>query len=126
MKTKEDILKYKEDVQMTYDVPPIFEILLFERARKGTRDDGSESYLPDTGAEERAGFYYSIDDAIGALRGNACNLHEMTYHYAMVICRFPGLYDCVGPNGRMFFQWDEEREGFFEAEEPEIFRHIAY
>lgn len=130
MTTREDLLKYvergdhkHEDIRYTQ---PIFEIIMFEYAEEGVRSDGTPNGWPDTGAEDHPGFYYDLDDAIEALHTNCCDLREYVYDVAMIVCRFPGLYDCAGQDARMYFTWNDEKQGYFEAEEPECFAHIAY
>lgn len=39
--------------------------------------------------------------------------------------QMPGLYQAAGPDERQYFKWNEERQGFFEAEEPELMRFMA-
>ena len=52
------------------------------------------------------------------------DIQETCYHAGFILCRFPGLYQAA--LSRMYFLWNEEKKGFFEAEEPEIFKHVAY
>lgn len=107
---------------------PIFEIMLFENPNKEMiyheSTGGVPSGWPDTGCIAHMGFYYELDIAIQAMNENWCDIQETCYHAGFILCRFPGLYQAAIE--RMYFLWDKEKEGFFEAEEPEIFKHITY
>ena len=106
---------------------PIFEIMLFENPNNEMIYAGDiKSGYPDIGCETNVGFYYELDTAIQAMNENWYDIQETCYYAGFVICRFPGLYNCAGKEQRLYFLWDEKRKGFFEAEEPEIFKHVAY
>ena len=109
---------------------PIFEIMVFEYPDKELtyqRPDGiTYSGYPDTGCTDHTGFYYDLDTAIKAMNENWCDIQETIYHAGFILCRFPGLYNSALAEHRMYFLWDEEKKGFFEAEEPKIFSHVAY
>ena len=105
---------------------PIYEILLM--SMPGTDPlffpDGTNSGFPDMGKTDSPGFYYDLDDAIDALNSNRADLRETMFSAAFILCRFQGMYQTAGSSLRMYFLWDDERQGFFEAEEPELFGHI--
>lgn len=107
---------------------PIFEIMLFEYPNKEMiyhKPEGDvHSGWPDTGCIDDMGFYYELDTAIQAMNENWCDIQETCYYAGFILCRFPGVY--YAGTSRMYFLWDDEKEGFFEAEEPEIFKHVAY
>ena len=107
---------------------PIFEIMVFEHPNKKmtypTSQGNVYSGWPDTGCINHVGFYYELDTAIQAMNENWCNMQETCYYAGFIICRFPGLYEAG--TCRIYFLWNEEKKGFFEAEEPEIFQHMAY
>ena len=134
MITKDDILNYiqrrQERIKDERFSKPIFQIFLFENADKELiyENDGKKknSGFPDTGCIGDFGFYYDIDQAIEALNTNAADIHECVYDAGFILVKFPGLYDSCSSSERMYFRWDSEKEGFFEAEEPEIFSHVAY
>ena len=109
---------------------PIFEIAVFEYPDKELiyyKSEGEvHSGLPDTGCVSHMGFYYDLDTAIKAMNENWCDIQETIYYAGFILCHFPGLYYSSLPNSRMYFLWDEEKEGFFEAEEPKIFENVAY
>ncbi len=107
-------------------VRPIFEILVFEHPDKEwVFPSGKPSGLPDMGTQSNVGFYYDLEDAFDAVSENLCDIRETVYDAAFIICRFPGLYDCVSSNGRLYFVWDGAKGGYKLAEEPEIFKHIS-
>lgn len=88
--------------------------------------DDKPSGFPDTGCFDRMEFYYNLNTAICALNKNWSDIQETCYHASFILCLFPGMYECVTTDARMYFIWDSEKEGFFQHEEPEIFKHIAY
>lgn len=109
------------------DEQPIFQIMLFQN--HGTEEvyvAGKPMGWPDTGCKECVGFYFDIDSAIQAMNENWSDIQECVYHAGFVLCQYPGMYECAGPDARIYFLWDEDKEGFFEAEEPAIFEHFAY
>jgi len=109
---------------------PIFEIVVFENPDKELiyhKPEGDTySGFPDTGGENYMGFYYDLDTAIKAMNENWADIQECCFRAGFVLCHFPGLYQSAGKEQRIYFLWDEEKKGFFEAEEPNIFRHVAY
>jgi len=135
MSKYQEILDYVKWYQEKYkdengNAPnPIFEIMLFEYPNKEMiyhKPEGDvPSGWPDTGCIDHIGFYYELDTAIQAMNENWCDIQETCYYAGFILCRFPGLYSYAGIS-RMYFLWDKEKEGFFEAEEPVIFKHIAY
>ena len=108
-----------------YDVP-IYEVFVVQHPdRELVYPSGKHSGFPEMGCTATMGFYYDLDDAIEAVEVNACDIHETMYDAAFVICRFPGLYNSVGREGRAYFVWNGETEGYEEKEEPRVFRHVA-
>ena len=109
---------------------PLFEIMLFKYSNKELiyhKPEGDiHSGWPDTGGENYMGFYYELDTAIQAMNENWCDIQETCFSAGFILCRFPGLYNSALSNHRMYFLWDEEKKGFFEADEPAIFKHVAY
>jgi hypothetical protein len=129
MMAKADIAEYiKNKVSVFNGQQPIFEIMMLENTgdKELVYPTGKPSGFPDTGITDTVGFYYELDKAIEALHCNTCDLRETVYDAAFILCRFPGLYNCVPSEGRMYFVWDKEKEGYFEAEEPELFKRVAY
>lgn len=134
MSKYQEVLNYVKWYQEKYkdkygNIPnPIFEIMLFEYPNKEmtypTSNGNVRSGWPDTGCVANMGFYYELDTAIQAMNENWCDIQETCYYAGFILCRFPGLY--YAATSRMYFLWDEEKKGFFEAEEPKIFAHVAY
>lgn len=127
---KHRIAKYIENRRKRCEgQKPIFEIVLFEHPDKELIfvKDGKEipSGYPDA-AMDNMGFYYELDTAIEAMHGNWLDIQETVFHAGFILCHFPGLYESAHSDGRIYFLWDEGRQGFFEADEPEIFRHVTY
>ena len=109
---------------------PIFEVVVFEHPDREMIYHKPEcdvkSGFPDTGSFENMGFYYELDTAIKAMNENWCDIQETVFYAGFVFCRFPGLYNSVVKDARIYFLWDKEKKGFFEAKEPAIFEHIAF
>lgn len=125
---KEQLLEHIQHVIEKQHQQPIFEILMLEKTGEKPiiYPTGKDSGFPDTGTTDVPGFYYNLDDAIHAMHVNSCDLREYVYQAGFILCRFPGLYRSVGKDLRMYFLWDESRNGYFETEEPKSFAHIAY
>ena len=114
------------ELQVEQIQPPIYEILVFDNPNKElVSRDGKNMGCPDMGDTFTVGFYYDVESAIQALNENRCDLRETCYNAAFILCRFPGLYNVATSSERMYFVWDEERQGFFQTEEPKIFKHTA-
>ena len=127
MTTKESINEIIERTCETSDDRPIFCIYLFEHPNKEKiYPSGKHSGFPDEGDSDIPGFYYSLDEAIEVMNKNICDIRECVYNAGFILCQFPGMYQVVETDLRMYFVWDEEKGGFFQQEEPEIFRHVAY
>jgi len=128
---RERIIEYVEQYQNLHNEsqPPIYEIVLFEHPCKELiyhrNGEDIPSGFPDANLNSM-GFYYELYSAVSAMNGNWLDIQETVFHAGFILCRFPGLYQSAGPEARIYFLWNEERQGFFESEEPELFRHIAY
>ncbi len=128
MVTKQDIEAYESWHDDKYGGdPPIYRIIVFRNPDKElVYENGARSGAPDTGGENDMGFYYDLNTAIRAMHGNWCDIHETCFQAGFILCQYPGLYECAVSEARIYFLWDEEKGGFFEAEEPEIFQHVAF
>ena len=100
---------------------PIYRIILFSKIP--TLD---ERGWPDCGTQDDVGFYYEYETAVQAMHENWCDIHECTFMAGFILIHFPGLYESATKEHRTYFEWDEERGGFFEKEEPECFEHFSY
>lgn len=106
---------------------PIYRIFVFEKPNcEHLTPVGTPTGWPDTGKMDDVGFYYEKETAIQALHENWCDIQDHCFYAAFVIKHEPGLYPAATSQERIYFVWDDEKEGFFEAEEPEIFHHFAY
>ena len=131
MTTNEDIFNYISWYQEEYGyTKPIFEIMLFEKPNEEMiyhKPNGDEkSGFPDTGCIDHPGFYYELCTAIQAMNENWCDIQDHAFYAGFILCHFPGMYECATTEQRMYFIWDKEKQGFFQTEEPEIFKYIAY
>jgi len=129
MTTREDILNYVKSYKEHYKIEtePIYILHLFENPNKELiYTSGKHSGFPDTGSEDEVGFFYNIDDAIHTMHENITDIRETVYNVGFILCKFQGTYETAGTEARMYFVWDEEKQGFFEQEEPPIFKHVAY
>lgn len=130
MTTAEDIKKYVTVATRGSDPDgrPIYAIMLFEHPAKELvyEENGVHSGFPDLGRTDEPGFYYDVDTAVRAMHENACDIRETVYSAGFVLVKFPGMYSPAGPKERIYFLWDDERKGFFEAEEPGLFAHVSY
>ena len=108
---------------------PIFEIVLFTHPCKEMMfiRDGKEipSGYPDANLNNM-GFFFDLDDAVQAMHENWLDIQETCFHAGFILCRFPGLYESSGEDARIYYIWNEDKQGFFEADEPELFHHVAY
>ena len=63
------------------------------------------------------GYYWDKASAVDAVHQNVTDMHETIYPYAIIERLEPGLFPV--PKERLWFGWDEEKDGFFEIETPE-------
>lgn len=110
-----------EALEYACEVHPIYRIMMQEYSGAELKNG-----WPNTGCQADMGFYYDKQDAIDAMHENACDIRECVYDYGFVIEQMPGLYDAPGYWRRIYFKWDNERGGFFEAEEPEQTRYLSF
>lgn len=64
------------------------------------------------------GYYNEKTDAVKAVTMNACDIHEMTYNYAVIETIKEGLYE-IDPNPS-FFKYSPERDSYELCDKPEI------
>ena len=132
MTTREDLLKYADrrmKEQRKKGLPafkPIYEIMLFEFPNKKQIIGDQEIDYPNIGAEERPGYFYSVNDAVDAMHKNTLFMSDGIYLAGFVSCKFPGIYDAIKTDCRFYFKYDPDRRGFYEEEEPEIFHEFAF
>ena len=73
---------------------------------------------PEIGASRTFGYYPYKDWAIEDLHRNNTDLREMLYNYAIVEKIPAGLSQLA--EEKIFFKWDEEKQGFFEVDGVEF------
>ena len=88
-----------------------------------TRLDVDKLGWPDTGTERTWGFYRNKNTAIKALHENWTDMEETIYHYAVIEGYKEGISNIT--EYRQFFEFDEEKGGYFEIEEPEGYKHFS-
>lgn len=106
---------------MKEDRKPIYRILLFSRIP--TLD---ESGWPDFGTQDDVGFYYEYETAVRAMHENWCDIQEYMFKAGFILTLYPGLYETATSENRTYFEWNEEKQGFFEKEEPNCLKHFSY
>lgn len=75
---------------------------------------------------EFIGYYESYEDAARAMHAHLEEEHyQEGKHGGFIVNRTPGLYSWCTNDHRTFFLWDPDKKGFFEAEEPEIWKYVA-
>ena len=95
--------------------PSMFFITCFQKCE--TNDKG----FLDTGEERVFGFKETFEQAEKALNENYCDMFEFLYKYAVVEEMKPAIHPDV--ENRWFFQWNEDKQGFFRIDEPKEFEH---
>lgn len=78
--------------------------------------DGYGDGLCDTGLRRTWGFYSDVNRAISALHNNETDMHEYFYDYAIIEEYDEGI--CNDMSNYQWFKWDDERDGYFEIDEP--------
>ena len=100
----------------------IYEIMLMEKKQAKTDKHG----FPDMGTTDFPGYFLDYEIAVEAMHENACDIRETVFDAGFILKKKEGLYNCCGSDERTYFEWDPDREGYFETEEPEAYKHIAY
>ena len=88
----------------------------------------SFEHLPDkkylhTGDTRTFGYFDDREKAVRSLHENWCDMHECLYRYAVIEEIGQGIHPDV--QSRTFFEYDKERNGFFEIEEPKEVKHVC-
>jgi len=81
------------------------------------------SDFADTGETRCWGFFSDKGKAAQSLHENWFDMHENFYDYAVIEEYEEGLFNDTGK--RQWFKWDEERQGYFEIEEPNGVKHTV-
>lgn len=70
--------------------------------------------------------FYDLEDAVTALHENRADMFETCYDYAVIEEVCEGIYGTI-PETAKWFEWDTERQGYYECETPSGAEHvIAY
>jgi hypothetical protein len=82
----------------------------------------NKTNIPDIGENRAVGYYSHKSMAVEDLNKNNCDMYEYLYKYA-VIEKIPmGLYPIAEET--TFFEWNEEKQGYFEVEDQTQFDDI--
>lgn len=100
----------------------IYEIMLVENKQAKFDRFG----FADTGAVDLPGYYLDYETAVTAMHENACDMRETVYDAGFILKKREGLYNACGSDERTYFEWDTDKGGYFETEEPESYKHMAY
>lgn len=74
---------------------------------------------PDFGAIRTFGYKETYEVAEEALNDNWCDMFEYYYYYAVIEEINPGkINKNIDEKHRTWFQYNEEKEGFFQIEKP--------
>ena len=63
------------------------------------------------------GYFWTKESAVDSVHRNMTDMHETIYPYAIIENLEPGLFPV--PKERVWFCWDEDKDGFYEIETPE-------
>ena len=106
---------------------PIYEIIMVENADKELCGcDGTPLGSPGFDSMQSVGFYYNLGDAVTAVEMNSCDIRETIYDAAFILIRCEGLYPLCGKEKRMFFRWDKDKQKYYQAEEPILFKLFVF
>jgi hypothetical protein len=100
---------------------PIYRILLFSKIPEDNKNG-----WPDYGTTDDVGFYYEYETAVRAMNENWCDIQECMFYAGFILEHRPGLYVSTTSDNRTYFEWDKEKNGFFEAKEPECLKHFSF
>lgn len=77
----------------------------------------------DNGDQYTVGYLDNYKDCKSVLQTNKCDLHEGCYDYAVIEDISEGIYQYA--KQRWFFKYDPDKNGYFEIDEPECFKHLC-
>ena len=103
----------------------IYRIVLIENKRN-----------PNTGSKKEIGIFFYKQDAVNAMHMNVFSVKDgfyecgyiIDYHESLLdyaVEKSQGIYEPLTKQERFFFKWDKDRQGFFEAEEPECMKQLS-
>ena len=88
---------------------------------------GREVTFPSPGIVEDASFDLwtsDLDKAINYLNENGNGVEDGVFRGAFILMQIPDIMPFNTTETRMFFRWNEKKQGFFQEEEPEPFRGV--
>lgn len=88
-----------------------------------TMDYNNAAGLGDTGEQRTWGFFENKEDAIDVLHRNVTDMHEGYYDYAVIEEYEEGIGCSTG--NRQWFKYDNNRDGYFEIDEPYCVKNIC-
>lgn len=109
----------KSDEHMKRDRMTMWFITVFEEL--GTTKLG----WPDVGSCRTWGFYFNRDTAVRALHENWTDMRECLYNYAVIEGLDEGICAYHHHSKDQWFEWDEERQGYYEIDPPSWAQHVA-
>ena len=109
---------------------PIYVIKLLSKLEPLISPSTKEEIAPiNLSKLDDMGFYYSFEDAEETMNKNILDIRECCFEYGFILKHYPGVYNNCSYGGahndRWFFKWDDEKNGFYETEEPDIFKHVG-
>lgn len=91
----------------------IYAIMTFEKM-----EIEPTTQLPDMGDTRLVGWYAEKEDAIQAVKDNACDICECCYGYALIEAVREGLYQPADHDERWFFKYNSEIDSYDPIPEP--------
>lgn len=127
MSTRENVVIHVEEkADPMVGFVPIYEIVLFKKIGEQIMRLSDRLGFADISDFKNMGFYYELDEAISVMHENRCDIGEHCFNCGFVLVHWPGVYNNnADKNERLFFEWDKEKAGFYEADEPLMFDHFT-
>lgn len=82
-----------------------------------------DKYIARHGDKRTWGYYEEYETAVQALHENWCDMNEGIYGIALLEKYGPGISPWC--EGRQWFRYDREIQGYIEMEEPEFIKCIV-
>lgn len=80
---------------------------------------------PEFGSERLVGWYSDFENAYSSVSANNCDINETCYKYALIEeCR-EGLYKPATPNKRWWFEYNREKNSYFQIKEPDFIKRFC-
>lgn len=90
----------------------------------GITEQDADDGLAGLEDQSCVGIFESLEDAIGAIRANAGDMHELNRDVAIVERVTTGICGC-SPYERHMFSWNDDRQSYAEAEWPDALRNTG-